>query len=103
MNGVKLFMPRFAFYFFLQFMKITPRLTCLLSVFFASTFAAHAAETTAWINFNKNGKKDLCEALNQSIERLIDDLLTQMNVTKKTFQLNMLNGDGRVLKDPLPA
>ena len=84
-------------------MKLTPRATRLLGVFLASTFAALAAEPTVWIDFNKNGKKDIYEDAAQPIERRIDDLLAQMNVAEKTCQLATLYGYGRVLKDPLPT
>jgi beta-glucosidase len=62
-----------------------------------------AAERTAWIDFNKNGRMDVYEDASQPVERRIDDLLSQMTVEEKTCQLATLYGYGRVLKDPLPT
>lgn len=56
-----------------------------------------------WIDFNKNGRKDVFEDPAQPIEKRIDDLLAQMTVEEKTCQLATLYGYGRVLKDPLPT
>ena len=69
----------------------------------ATSFAAVAAAPATWIDFNKNGQKDLYEDAAQPIERRIEDLLAQMNVAEKTCQLATLYGYGRVLKDPLPT
>ncbi|MDB5232712.1 MAG: beta-glucosidase [Chitinophagaceae bacterium] len=56
-----------------------------------------------WIDFNKNGKKDLFEDKTQPVEKRIADLLSRMNVDEKTAQLATLYGYGRVLKDELPT
>lgn len=56
-----------------------------------------------WIDFNKNGKMDVYEDRNQSVEKRVDDLLSQMNIEEKTCQLATLYGFGRVLKDSLPT
>ncbi|MEY4638568.1 MAG: Periplasmic beta-glucosidase precursor [Bacteroidota bacterium] len=55
-----------------------------------------------FIDFNKNGKKDVFEDPRQSVERRIENLLSQMTVDEKTVQLATLYGYGRVLKDSLP-
>lgn len=55
-----------------------------------------------WIDFNKNGKKDVFEDPKQPVNKRIDDLLSQMNLNEKTVQLATLYGYGRVLKDTLP-
>jgi beta-glucosidase len=55
-----------------------------------------------WIDFNKNGKKDIYEDAVQPINKRVDDLLKQMNVNEKTCQLATLYGYGAVLKDRLP-
>ena len=57
----------------------------------------------AWIDFNKNGKKDVFEDPAQPQDKRIEDLLAQMNVDEKTCQLATLYGYRRVLKDPLPT
>lgn len=55
-----------------------------------------------WIDFNKNGKKDIYEDPSADIDDRIEDLLRQMNVEEKTNQMVTLYGYGRVLKDDLP-
>lgn len=55
-----------------------------------------------WIDFNKNGKKDIYEDPKASLQDRVEDLLGQMSVEEKTCQLATLYGAGRVLKDPLP-
>ncbi|QEC45980.1 beta-glucosidase [Pseudobacter ginsenosidimutans] len=56
-----------------------------------------------WIDFNKNGKKDIYEDPKQPIESRITDLIGQMNTDEKTCQMVTLYGFGRVLKDELPT
>lgn len=56
-----------------------------------------------WIDFNKNGKKDIYEDPAQPIDKRIADLLSQMNVDEKTCQMVTLYGYGRVLKDEMPT
>ena len=56
-----------------------------------------------WIDFNKNGVKDVYEDPAQSVERRVSDLLSQMTVEEKTCQLATLYGSGRVLKDVAPT
>jgi beta-glucosidase len=56
-----------------------------------------------WIDFNKDGKKDVFEDPTQPLDKRVDDLLSKMNVEEKTCQLATLYGYRRVLKDPLPT
>lgn len=56
-----------------------------------------------WIDFNKNGTKDIYEDPSQSVEKRIKDLLGQMTLEEKTCQLATLYGYRRVLKDELPT
>lgn len=56
-----------------------------------------------WIDFNKNGKKDLFEDASIDIEDRVDDLLKQMTIEEKTAQMATLYGSGRVLKDAMPT
>ncbi len=56
-----------------------------------------------WIDFNKNGKKDIFEDPNQPVEKRVADLLSQMSLDEKTCQLATLYGYGRVLKDDQPT
>jgi beta-glucosidase len=58
---------------------------------------------SGWIDFNKNGKKDVFEDPAQPIEKRIADLLSQMTLDEKTCQTATLYGYGRVLKDELPT
>jgi beta-glucosidase len=55
-----------------------------------------------WIDFNKNGKKDIFEDAKQTVDARIKDLLSQMTVDEKTCQMATLYGYPRVLKDSLP-
>jgi beta-glucosidase len=56
-----------------------------------------------FIDFNKNGKKDVFEDSKQPVEKRIANLLSFMTVDEKTVQLATLYGYGRVLKDSLPT
>ncbi len=56
-----------------------------------------------WIDFNKNGQLDIFEDPTQSIQKRIDDLLSQMTLEEKTNQCATLYGYKRVLKDELPT
>jgi len=56
-----------------------------------------------WIDFNKNGKKDIYEDTSKPISARVNDLLRQMTVEEKTCQLATLYGYGAVLKDRLPT
>lgn len=56
-----------------------------------------------WIDFNKNGVKDVYEDPSKSIDERVEDLLNQMNMDEKTCQLTTLYGYKRVLNDSLPT
>lgn len=56
-----------------------------------------------WIDFNKNGKKDVYEDPEAPIDARIEDLLSQMTLEEKTCQMVTLYGYQRVLKDSLPT
>ena len=56
-----------------------------------------------WIDFNKNGIKDVYEDTSAPIEARIADLLSQMTLEEKTCQMATLYGSGRVLKDAWPT
>ena len=56
-----------------------------------------------WIDFNKNGQKDIYEDPTAPIEARVENLLGQMTVEEKTCQMVTLYGYGRVLKDDLPT
>jgi beta-glucosidase len=56
-----------------------------------------------WIDFNKNGVKDVYEDPEADVEKRLDDLIGRMNVDEKTCQMVTLYGFGRVLKDELPT
>lgn len=58
---------------------------------------------TGWIDFNKNGQKDVFEDPAQPVEKRIEDLLGQMTLDEKTCQMATLYGYTRVLKDSLPT
>ena len=56
-----------------------------------------------WIDFNKNGKKDIYEDPSAPLDNRIEDLLSQMTVEEKTCQMVTLYGYKRALKDDLPT
>ena len=56
-----------------------------------------------WIDFNKNGVKDVYEDPTQGIDARVEDLLEQMTVDEKTCQLVTVYGYGRVLPWALPT
>lgn len=56
-----------------------------------------------WIDFNKNGEKDVYEDPSAPLEARVADLLSQMTLEEKTCQMATLYGSGRVLKDSLPT
>ena len=56
-----------------------------------------------WIDFNKNGVKDVYEDPTRSVEERVEDLLAQMTTDEKTCQLVTVYGYGRVLPWALPT
>ena len=56
-----------------------------------------------WIDFNKNGVKDIYEDPTADLDARIEDLLSQMTVDEKTCQMVTLYGYRRVLRDDLPT
>ncbi|MGH9879937.1 MAG: glycoside hydrolase family 3 N-terminal domain-containing protein, partial [Pyrinomonadaceae bacterium] len=83
--------------------------TLLLSVMPLNLLAQDQAGTRkdiyhqGWIDFNKNGRKDVYEDSKAPIDRRIDNLLAQMTLDEKTCQTATLYGYNRVLKDELPT
>ncbi|MDR1683643.1 MAG: beta-glucosidase, partial [Candidatus Symbiothrix sp.] len=56
-----------------------------------------------WIDFNKNGIRDVYEDPSAPIDERVENLLSQMTLEEKTCQLATLYGSGRVLQDSLPT
>ena len=56
-----------------------------------------------WIDFNKNGVKDIYEDPDAPIDARVENLLGQMTLDEKTCQMVTLYGYQRVLKDDLPT
>lgn len=56
-----------------------------------------------WIDFNKNGVKDIYEDPSQPLEKRVADLMSKMTLDEKTCQLGTIYGYGAVLKDTLPT
>ena len=56
-----------------------------------------------WIDFNKNGVKDVYEDPERGLDERVEDLLSQMTLEEKSCQLTTLYGFGRVLQDSLPT
>ena len=55
-----------------------------------------------WIDFNKNGIKDIYEDRRMPINKRINNLISQMTLEEKTAQMATLYGYGRVAKQELP-
>lgn len=55
-----------------------------------------------WIDYNKNGRKDVYEDPTAGIDERIDNLISQMTLEEKTCQMVTLYGYKRVLQDDLP-
>ena len=84
---------------------------CLLSCTSLCSITGHALEVSKtyvptkksmyhkeWIDFNKNGRKDIYEDPKAPLNERIEDLLSQMTVEEKTCQMVTLYGYQRVLK-----
>lgn len=56
-----------------------------------------------WIDFNKNGVKDVYEDPSAPVDDRVEDLLRQMTLEEKTCQMVTLYGYQRVLPDDLPT
>ncbi|MEN8116699.1 MAG: glycoside hydrolase family 3 N-terminal domain-containing protein [Bacteroidota bacterium] len=56
-----------------------------------------------WIDFNKNGKKDIYEDKTQDVDSRIKNLLNQMTLDEKVMQVTTLYGYGRILQDERPT
>lgn len=56
-----------------------------------------------WIDFNKNGVKDIYEDSYAPLEARVQNLLSQMTLEEKSCQMATLYGSGRVLNDALPS
>ena len=69
---------------------------------FAGVFA-FSAFGASWIDFNKNGRKDIYEDPSRPIDERVEDLLSQMTLEEKTCQMATLYGTGRVLKEAEPS
>ena len=88
-------------------------LTLALAALLFLSFSAQAAPAArgkqktiyhkGWIDFNKNGVKDIYEDPARSVEERVEDLLSQMTVDEKTCQLVTVYGYGRVLPWALPT
>ncbi len=78
-----------------------------LLIFLENILLCSAQEKTiyknGWIDFNKNGRKDVFEDKTQPLEKRINDLLAQMTLEEKSCQMATLYGYGRVLKDEMPT
>ena len=75
----------------------------LIVLWVAAALLTAGASAAGWIDFNKNGRKDVYEDPTQPVEKRVADLLSQMTVEEKTCQLATLYGSGRVLKDAQPT
>jgi beta-glucosidase len=74
-----------------------------LLLFSGNKLTAQSIYHQGWIDFNKNGKKDIFEDPSQPNDQRVNDLLSQMSLNEKTCQCATLYGYKRVLKDELPT
>ena len=81
--------------------KLSSIAACMLAC--AAANAGEGIYHDGWIDFNKNGRKDVYEDPSQSVEKRVADLLSQMTVEEKSCQLSTLYGYKLHLKDPLPT
>lgn len=84
-------------------MKQFVLLLALSGVSLGSLQAKDTIYKKGWIDFNKNGVKDVYEDPSAPLEDRVQDLVNQMNLDEKTCQMATLYGSGRVLKDALPT
>lgn len=77
--------------------------TCLCFLLINSFAQQKNIYHDAWIDFNKNGRKDVFEDPTQPIDKRVEDLLSQMSLEEKSCQMATLYGYGRVLKDEMPT
>jgi len=82
---------------------LSPSLVVLLFLLVGIKSKAQNIYHDTWIDFNKNGSKDIFEDPNNTVEDRVADLLSQMNVNEKTCQMVTLYGYSRVLEDELPT
>ncbi|WP_289053527.1 glycoside hydrolase family 3 protein [Carboxylicivirga marina] len=75
----------------------------ILAILLGGSTPSSSIYKKGWIDFNKNGRKDIYEDSSQTIEKRIDDLLSQMTMEEKTCQMVTLYGYGRVAKEELPG
>ncbi len=75
----------------------------LLLFVFPLLVEAQSIYHKGWIDFNKNGRKDIYEDPARPVGERVADLLSQMTLEEKTCQMATLYGSGRVLKDNLPT
>ncbi|MBC7654109.1 MAG: glycoside hydrolase family 3 protein, partial [Oligoflexus sp.] len=88
-------------------MSIAVKRVCLITIILSLHQLSFAQKTKiyqkGWIDFNKNGTKDIFEDPQQPITKRVSNLLSLMTVDEKTNQLATLYGYKRVLKDELPT
>ncbi len=65
--------------------------------------AAQNIYRDGWIDYNKNGGKDIYEDPSQTVDARVADLLSRMTLEEKSCQLATLYGYGRILRDSLPT
>ncbi|WP_066220025.1 glycoside hydrolase family 3 N-terminal domain-containing protein [Formosa haliotis] len=86
-------------------MKFKATVVLLSSVFLLSSFKIDGPKIyhNDWIDFNKNGVKDVYEDPKANIDDRVSNLISLMNVNEKTCQMATLYGFARVLEDELPT
>ncbi len=75
----------------------------LLTLLAPTVMAKQSIYKKGWIDYNKNGQKDIYEDPTKTVDERINDLLSQMTIEEKAAQCATLYGYKRVLKDELPT
>jgi beta-glucosidase len=76
---------------------------CLLVIGVNCCFSQQKIYKSGWIDFNKNGRKDIYEDPSVNIDQRYCRPLVSNDDREKTNQTATLYGYGRVLKDSLPT
>src|SRR3989304_6548894 len=90
----------------LNMSKRTYALSCVVSLLCHMLFSQENGSGVikeGWIDFNKNGIRDVFEDTTRDKDERVEDLLSQMTLEEKTCQMVTLYGFGRVLMDELPT
>ena len=73
-----------------QIIEHMKRFLLVFAALVAATITSAAPKNiyhNGWIDYNKNGRKDIYEDSKRSVDERVEDLLKQMTVEEKTCQM----------------